>query len=1541
MEKLSVNNKSKIYIIDSDYRIVSCNDALKETFPELECGQICYQILCNEDKPCGECPLARKDGDNAIFYNKKVKKWVEVNSGAIDWPGSGICSMVLAKEIHEGNKSLFFNLTNLTAYDELYELNITQNTYKKLYQMQEKYPPVPSSGSLTQMLQDTGERLIHPDDREEYFRFWNLDDILTRMAKDTAENAVRSQCRKKMQNGDFCWILQLVVPLRHSGDGDQILMCFIQDINTQKTKQMKQEHKNQLQDNAYDSLTGLYRKNIFFSKADEFLKAGGDQRYCLMAVDIEHFKIFNEWYGQEAGDRFLKIAGGFFKRTQESNKGIAGYMGDDDFVIILPDDRETIKSIQDEILNYVKQYGGNAGFLPVFGMYEITDKSLPVSTMYDRASIALASVKGNYAKRVSWYDAAMMQKIEENHLLLSEVQRALTNGEFVFYGQPKCNMMTGRIIGLESLVRWIHPERGLVPPDEFIPVLENSGFIAKLDMYVWDMVCSSVRGWLDRGYRVVPISVNVSRVDIYTVDVAECFCGLIKKYRLDPSLIEIEITESAYAENYNIIRAAVENLRKSGFTVLMDDFGSGYSSLNMLKDVNVDILKIDMKFLDMNEESADRGMGILEAITSMARLMGIRVIAEGVETKEQVDFLLDMGCIYAQGYYFYKPMPVEAFEKLLADENKVDFRGIKAREIERFRIKDMFRDNVFSETMMNNILGGIAFYDVYRNDVELIRVNEQYYRIMETDPVELEENKVRIIQYVYEDDRREMLSIFQKAYEKSITGAEGEVRRLKGNGKTIWMHIHVFFLKEQDGHRFYYGSVSDVTMQKEREAMLESSQRALAAVLNVSENDASFMKLTEENRKTAATIFAQMSPGGMIGGYCEEGFPLYFANYEMIRLMGYESYEELNAAIKGQVINTIHPDDRERVGHDIGAYYPGAEYTTTYRMPKKDGSWFWTLDKGKIIRAEDGRMAIVSACTDISETMMVQQQLAERNAMLLSQNQELKFLNYDMPGGYHRCADTPEYDFLYISDKFLEMLGYTRAEIQELFQNKFMRMVHPDDRRLAEEGAELLRRNTVSHNLEYRILGKHGYIWVIDQSKYMNFHGTSFFQGVVVDVTETMELKNKMRMFMENFSDNVVLVHYKDGIFRYEILGDGLFRELGYTKEEYEKPWKTGQELQSVRRELEDAIKSGRNYQDTIEIKMPDNLKIWLSMDGRFISGDEEGSVYLCIYRDVTSIKKKEHELWLMRKEIESILRLADINGWEWDFRRNMLTLSDIQHLKSGKKKDTSRLIGNFPLCFLEKERMPEAYRESFIDILKKLYKNNFGAGAECTFPLIKADGKGVWIKAAGEAICDKNGIPVKAVGYYLDVTEQKNQELRLTKIAEADALTGLFNRQTAIPRIKSYLADMEGREETAAIIMFDLDNFKLANDVFGHAYGDEMICKNAGKLKEFFRSDDILCRIGGDEFLIFCKRIRDADVHAKLEKVMESMVTVRSDGEHEIVFSVSAGYVMIPEQGMEFDVLYRKADVALFNAKMNGKGSFRKYESDMKEIRYELARDK
>ena len=307
----------------------------------------------------------------------------------------------------------------------------------------------------------------------------------------------------------------------------------------------------------------------------------------------------------------------------------------------------------------------------------------------------------------------MKRKMEENHMLLSEVQRALERDEFTFYAQPKCNMATGKIVGLESLVRWNHPERGLIGPGDFIPLLEENGFVSNLDRYIWDKVCFHLKRWIDSGHRPIPISVNVSRMDVYTLDVVKELKELTDRYGLDARLLEVEITESAYAEDTTAVTAVVEGLRTAGFTVLMDDFGSGYSSLNMLKDVNVDVLKIDMKFLDMDEQSVGKGVGILEAITRMANIVGIRMIAEGVESKEQMELLLDMGCTYGQGYYFYHPMPIEVFEPLLSDEANIDFRGIKARQIERISLQELMNGDMVSDAMMNNILGAVAFYDLY------------------------------------------------------------------------------------------------------------------------------------------------------------------------------------------------------------------------------------------------------------------------------------------------------------------------------------------------------------------------------------------------------------------------------------------------------------------------------------------------------------------------------------------------------------------------------------------------------------------------------------------------------------------------------------------------------------------------------------------------------------------------------------------------------------------------------------------------------------
>lgn len=1106
MSTIGNSKDTSIYIVNRNYRLIHFNEALKKRFPNLCCGDVCYEMLCRENSPCLECPLRRNSGDSAIFFNKVLQQWAEVSAGEIQWPGEGPCSVVMVREINEGNKNLFYNLTRVSAYDELFELNLARDYYKILYHQEEKYVIPAAEGGLQDMVLDVSEHMIHPDDKERFLQFWKIRDLVESLDRGNG-GLRRGEFRKKKTDGAWCWVLQTVVPLLQSGEDERIVMCFIQDIDEQKQEEETLRRERENRENDLDPLTGLYRRSVYFRLADELLgRNGGRDSFCLMAVDIEHFKLFNDWYGREAGDELLAAIGGLLRQAQETEGGLAGYMGGDDFVILLPDRPETLRNIQDQIMSYVKENEGTVGFMPAFGIYGIDGEVISVSAMYDRASIALASVKGNYTRRVCRYDSRMKQKMEEDHKLLSEVQRALEKGELTFYAQPKCNMRTGRIVGLESLVRWNHPERGLIMPGDFIPLLENNGLITKLDLYIWEEVCRKVKQWIDRGHRAIPISVNVSRMDIYALNVTQVFSELIQRYDIDPGLVEIEITESAYVKEYKVITGVVEELRAAGFTVLMDDFGSGYSSLNMLKDVNVDILKIDMKFLDMNHESMDKGLGILEAITRMANIVGMRMIAEGVENQDQMELLLDMGCTYGQGYYFYRPMPIEMFEPLLADEANVDFRGIKARQIERIRLQELMNGDMVSDSIMNNILGAIAFYDVFSENLELLRVNEQYCSVTRTTGADLEEIRKTILDTVYEEDRERAVEIFDRARENPLTGAEGVLRRRRGDGGAMWMHLKVFFLREQDGHRLYYGAISDVSEQKRREQQLEASQRALSAVVHISEKDESFMKLTEENRRAAASIFAQMTPGGMIGGYCEEGFPLYFANYEMVKLLGYDSVEELSEAIDSKVVNTIHPEDRQRVAEDIGSvYYPGLEYATTYRMSRKDGKWFWTLDKGRVIEAEDGRLAIVSACTDISESMEAQRLLRERNQALIKENEELNFLNNDMPGGYHRCARTRDFDFTYISSRFLEIFGYTRKEIRELFDDKFVNMIHPEDRQVVWEGVEYLVDRGNCHSMVYRMLSSRGYIWIMDQTSHLTYEGREYLQGVVIDITEIVK----------------------------------------------------------------------------------------------------------------------------------------------------------------------------------------------------------------------------------------------------------------------------------------------------------------------------------------------------------------------------------------------------------------------------------------------------
>ena len=252
-------------------------------------------------------------------------------------------------------------------------------------------------------------------------------------------------------------------------------------------------------------------------------------------------------------------------------------------------------------------------------------------------------------------------------LTLDDINRAFDDNEFCFYLQPKCNAVTGAIVGAEALARWNHPKYGVISPGRFVPALEQAGQISRLDMFVWRSVVRMLARWEREGRNLVPISVNVSMVDIDQMDVADTLTGLLNEYDVNARLLQTEITESAVARNLSKVESTIRKLHADNIAVLMDDFGSAYSSLNMLKDINVDVIKLDMKFIDLNEDNASKGLKIVESVVNMARKLRLLVIAEGAQTKQQVDQLLSVGCRYIQGYYFHEPLPVGRMEKLLAE----------------------------------------------------------------------------------------------------------------------------------------------------------------------------------------------------------------------------------------------------------------------------------------------------------------------------------------------------------------------------------------------------------------------------------------------------------------------------------------------------------------------------------------------------------------------------------------------------------------------------------------------------------------------------------------------------------------------------------------------------------------------------------------------------------------------------------------------------------------------------------------------------------
>ena len=575
-----------------------------------------------------------------------------------------------------------------------------------------------------------------------------------------------------------------------------------------------------------DAATGLLSKEAFFDEAAAYLRHSGARDVSIVCFDVDHFKLFNDLHGLDCGDELLRYLGrALALRFSPDGAQPLARLAADTFALCATGIRpERVERI---LVDISSECPNGIDAIVRAGVYRIEDPASPVSIMCDRAVIALRTVKGSYFDRVALYDPGMREALVLEREVVAGIESALREDRIELFLQPKCNIRTGKIVGAEALARWRHPERGIVAPGEFIPLIERNGLVRSLDLRVWEKTAAWIRGLIDEGVRPVPVSVNVSRADIYLVDVAAELHALVERYGIEPSLIEVEITESAYSERPDRIVAAFDELAERGFTVLMDDFGSGYSSLNMLKDINVDVLKIDMRFLDRDDR---RSKDIMESVIRMARWLDLPVIAEGVETREQVNFLLDVGCSYAQGYYYARPMEAAAFEALLTDGSKVQHEQCALQDARRpiLDFRDLLHENTISDRMLSSIIGSVALYSYADGDLRLIRGNEAYRRLIATlgEGVNGAEEGGSLLPFVHDEDRDALVAAAEETVRSCPDdGVEVVVRRMGTNG-CHWHKMRLFHLNTTNGSATVYGSVTDVTERMEyMEALRKSEQR--------------------------------------------------------------------------------------------------------------------------------------------------------------------------------------------------------------------------------------------------------------------------------------------------------------------------------------------------------------------------------------------------------------------------------------------------------------------------------------------------------------------------------------------------------------------------------------------------------------------------------------------------------------------------------------------------------------------------------------------
>ena len=624
----------------------------------------------------------------------------------------------------------------------------------------------------------------------------------------------------KNENGAWCWYMVgfiCAVP-------QTFISITFTDINKEVVA-----NRNLMKISEHDELTGLLSRNAFCRTVEDvytYDSEGISQgKYAVIYFDILRFKAINDIFGMDEGDRLLiYIADVIMHNIRHNDCGCR--IGSDRFVLFINTMEVTPQKVIDVIFEAISAYDLPFEITFNAGVYVTNGEKLSCESMIDRAILAQSAVKGSYTNRYGVFTEEIRKDMLGEQEIVGMMAMALSEKQFIVHYQPQYNHSTGMLIGAEALVRWNHPEKGIIPPAAFIPIFEKNGFITNLDLYVFEQVCIFLKDCIDKKTAIVPISTNFSRYDIFMPDFVERLEAIREKYGVPVRYLRVEITESAILGNGQHTNEVIEKLHNAGYIVEMDDFGSGYSSLNVLKELELDTIKLDMQFLREDNKS-NKGGTILSSVVRMAKWLRIPVIAEGVENISQADFLTSIGCEYIQGFLYSKPLSEEKYRELVSSS----YIGMAISQMNLIDSLDAlnFWSPKSQETLIfNNYVGGAAIFEFDGEKVEVLRVNKKYLQEL---CMNLTENDL-----IKDDPMRffdkENTEIYFDMLKMAIsTGEEQEcetVRVISSSccgAEEMVIRTNARMIGKSDNSYLFYAMIRNITSERKRISDFEEKEK--------------------------------------------------------------------------------------------------------------------------------------------------------------------------------------------------------------------------------------------------------------------------------------------------------------------------------------------------------------------------------------------------------------------------------------------------------------------------------------------------------------------------------------------------------------------------------------------------------------------------------------------------------------------------------------------------------------------------------------------